>query len=180
MDAAKGRRGGDICGGERPRRGKILNFPRRGRDGEKKVKIFLAGAGLARKKVKIFLAGACLASPKHTNSRQKYKFLAKIHKNEPIPRHGEKKSKKFPRRGRVGEKKVKIFLAGEGLARKNLVFRPEEFSPYPALSRHTPQKAVSGKKTPGLSPNYNLDGVSSLLLNNSKLGTAVLIIYSAY
>ena len=75
--ATKGRRGGDISGGERPRRGKILNFPRRGRD---------------------------------------------------------------------GKKKVKIFLAGEGLARKNLVFRPEEFSPYPALSRHTPQKAVSGKK----------------------------------
>jgi len=92
MVHTKGRRGGDICGGERPRRGKILNFPRRGRDGEKKVKIFLAGAGLARKKVKIFLAGACLASPKHTNSRQKYKFLAKIHKNEPIPRHGEEKS----------------------------------------------------------------------------------------
>ena len=51
----------------------------------------------------------------------------------------------YPRRGRVGKKKVKIFLAGEGLARQNLVFRPEEFSP----------KAVLGNKTPGLSRDVN-------------------------
>ena len=52
--ATKGRRGGDICGGERPQRGKILNlsspgkgwqeksqnFPRRGRVGEEKSQNF--------------------------------------------------------------------------------------------------------------------------------------------
>ena len=99
----------------------------------KNLEFILAGVGLARKKSKFSSPGqgwrekkSCLASPKT------FKFLAKIHKDEPIPCHGEKK--------------VTIFLAGAGLARKNLVFRPEEFSPYPAPSRHTPQKAVSGKK----------------------------------
>ena len=49
----------------------------------------------------------------------------------------------------LARKKSKNFLAGAGLARKNLVFRPEEFSPRPAI----PRKRLSQEKTPGLKPN---------------------------
>ena len=65
-----------MCGEEQPSEENFLIYPRRGRVGEKKVNIFLAGAGLV--------------SPKHTNSCQNVQIPCQY---EPIPRHGEKRVK---------------------------------------------------------------------------------------
>ena len=64
--------------GKDPGEEKSWIYPRRGRAGEEKSKFSSLGYVLPRQNIQI----PC----------QKYKFLAKIHKNEPIPRHGEEKS----------------------------------------------------------------------------------------
>ena len=71
-------RGGEMCGEEQPCEEIFWIYPRCGRVGEKKVKIFLAGPGLARKKSKFYLLGPVL-------SRQNVQIPCQ---NEPIPHHG--------------------------------------------------------------------------------------------
>ena len=124
----------------------------------KNHEFILAGVGLARKKSKFSSPGqgwrgkkSKFSSPGHVSPhqniqipRQKYKFLAKIHKNGPIPRHGH------------GEKKVKIFPAGAGLARKKSSFSPPgvtwrgKISIFdPGNSRHSPPLlAIPRKMSP--------------------------------
>ena len=59
----KGRRGGDIYGGERPRRGKISLKSRRGGLGEENRSIFPRRGALARNCQEFFLAGVTSFSP---------------------------------------------------------------------------------------------------------------------
>ena len=60
---SKGRRGGDIYGGERPRRGKISLKSRRGGLGEENCSIFPRRGALARNCQEFFLAGVTSFSP---------------------------------------------------------------------------------------------------------------------
>ena len=130
----KPRRGEKFSGGEFLGRG---IFPRqfgRGGFGGENLKIFPAGGEWRGFCENFSPPGEVWRGFLHQNiqiPRQKYKFLAKIHKNEPIPRHGEKK--------------VKIFPAGAGLARKNSSFSPPgvtwrgKISIFdPGNSRHSP------------------------------------------
>ena len=79
------------------------------------LEFILAKAGLVRKKSKFSSPGPVVSRQNVQILTIMYKFLAKMLQNEPIPCHGENK--------------VKIFFDGAPLARQNLVFRPEEFSP---------------------------------------------------
>ena len=117
-----------MCGKEQPGEKIFLNLSLAGQGWREISQNFPRWDRVGKKKVKIFSAGACLVWPKHTNSRQNVQNQCQ---DEPIPCHGEKK--------------VKTFLAGAPPARKILTFRPEEFS-----SRHSPLKAVSGKKRQAL------------------------------
>ena len=96
-----------------------------GRGGEN-LKIFPARGGLARILVKFCPAGAGHVSQNEPIPRQNDLIPRQNdpipRQNEPIPRHGEKKVKIFLAGEGLARKKVKIFLAEAGLARKNLDF----------------------------------------------------------
>ena len=125
-----------MSGEEQPGKEIFWIYPCRGRVGEKIVKIFLAGAGLARKKSKFSSLGPFSSHQNVQVLAKMYQSLAKMPQNEPIPGHGEENIILIPHRAPP--------------ARQNLVFRPEEFSQYPAPNRNTPQNAVSAKKRRGL------------------------------
>ena len=122
-ESTKPRRGEKFSGGECLGRG---IFPRQfGRGGEN-LKIFPARGGLARILVKFCPAGAGHVSQNEPIPRQNDLIPRQNdpipRQNEPIPRHGEKKVKIFLAGEGLARKKVKIFLAEAGLARKNLDF----------------------------------------------------------
>ena len=75
--------------------------------------------GLARKMLKIFLVGL-------SRLTKMYKFFHKMCNNEQISLHCQTKIKKFPRR--------------DTTARKNKVFKPEEFSHPPTRPNFSHQR----------------------------------------
>ena len=84
--------------------------------------------GLARKMLKIFLVGL-------SRLTKMYKFFHKMCNNEQISLHCQTKIKKFPRR--------------DTTARKNKVFKPEEFSHPPTrpnFSRQRLSREENGKR----------------------------------
>ena len=154
MIASKPRRGEKFSGGECLGRG---IFPRqfgRGGFGGENLKIFPAGGEWRGFCENFSPPGEVWRGFPHQNiqiPRQKYKFLAKIHRNEPIPRHGEKKVKIFPAGAGLARKKSSFSPHGVKWRGENLIPGPGDFSPLPAPPRNTPKNEPPEKKTPWLS-----------------------------